>query len=167
MIGLAQGDQALKNLIRWNPLNYVNIWVVNDIQGGVAGYAYFPSSHGNNNDGIVIEANYMGTTTDNSKVLVHEMGHYLGLFHTFQAGCPNNDCLADGDKVCDTPPDNTTAHIPCIATSNSCTTDEDDLVADLNCGSGSTLIAANELKRNAWGCDVNKDLIDLWDSYVY
>lgn len=47
------------------------------------------------------------------------------------------------------------------------TTDEDDLVADLNCGSGSTLIAANELKRNAWGCDVNKDLIDLWESYVY
>ena len=112
-------DLALKNLIRWNPLEYINIWVVNDIQGGVAGYAYFPSSHGNNNDGIVLEANYMGTNTNNTKVLVHEMGHYLGLYHTFQSGCPNNDCLADGDKVCDTPPDNTTAHIPCAATSNS------------------------------------------------
>ncbi|MCH2023322.1 MAG: gliding motility-associated C-terminal domain-containing protein [Saprospiraceae bacterium] len=123
-------DLALKNLIRWNPLDYVNIWVVNDIQGGVAGYAYFPSSHGNNNDGIVLESNFMGTNTNNSKVLVHEMGHYLGLYHTFEAGCTNNDCLVDGDKVCDTPPDNTTANIPCSAISNSCTTDEDDLSAN-------------------------------------
>lgn len=47
------------------------------------------------------------------------------------------------------------------------TTDEKDLVVDPMCGTGSTLLVANELKRNAWGCDVNKDLIDLWDSYVH
>ena len=123
-------DLALKNLIRWNPLDYVNIWVVNNIQGGVAGYAYLPSSHGNNNDGIVLEANYMGTTTDNSKVLVHEMGHYLGLLHTFEGGCINNDCLQDNDKVCDTPPDNTTVWVPCNAATNSCATDDDDLSAN-------------------------------------
>lgn len=120
-------DLMLKNLVRWNPLHYVNIWVVNDIQGGVAGYAYLPAAHGNNLDGIVVEASYMGTTTDNSKVLVHEMGHYLGLYHTFQGGCSNNNCLVDGDRVCDTPPDNTTARPPCVVPMNSCTTDEDDL----------------------------------------
>ena len=32
--------------------------------------------------------------------------HYLGLFHTFEGGCRNNDCTVDGDMVCDTPPDN-------------------------------------------------------------
>ncbi|BDS13970.1 M43 family zinc metalloprotease [Aureispira anguillae] len=123
-------DLALKNLIRWNPLDYINIWVVNNIQGGVAGYAYFPSSHGNNLDGIVVEANYMGSSPNNSKVLVHEMGHYLGLYHTFQGGCTNNDCLADGDRVCDTPPDNTTSWVPCASVINSCSTDEDDLSAN-------------------------------------
>ncbi|MEL6867764.1 MAG: M43 family zinc metalloprotease, partial [Bacteroidota bacterium] len=35
--------------------------------------------------------------------------HYLGLYHTFQGGCTNNDCTTDGDRVCDTPPDQSTA----------------------------------------------------------
>ncbi|MCP4442099.1 MAG: hypothetical protein GY810_24580, partial [Aureispira sp.] len=119
-------DLALKNLSRWDPTQYINIWTVNSIAGGVAGYAYFPSAHGGNIDGIVVESSYMGASTDNTKVLVHEMGHYMGLYHTFQDGCVNNDCLADNDRVCDTPPDNTTARPPCSAPSSSCSTDEDD-----------------------------------------
>jgi len=119
-------DLQLKNTIRWNPTEYVNIWSVTNIMGGVAGYAYFPSAHGTNVDGIVIEAGYMGSSPANSSVLVHEMGHYLGLYHPFEGGCPNNDCLVDGDKVCDTPPDNTTSRPPCSTPPNSCTTDEDD-----------------------------------------
>ena len=53
------------------------------------------------------------------------MGHYLNLYHTFES-CTNNDCTTDGDQVCDTPPDNSTTSIPCGASMNSCTTDEDD-----------------------------------------
>ncbi|MCP4443028.1 MAG: hypothetical protein GY810_29330, partial [Aureispira sp.] len=119
-------DLQLKNLIRWDPTQYINIWTVGNIIGGVAGYAYLPSAHGANVDGIVLEAGYMGTSTSNTTVLVHEMGHYLGLYHPFQGGCPNNDCLQDGDKVCDTPPDNTTSRPACNTPPNSCTTDEDD-----------------------------------------
>jgi hypothetical protein len=33
----------------------------------------------------------------------------------------------DGDQVCDTPPDNSTAAILCNTTTNSCNTDDDDL----------------------------------------
>ncbi len=121
-------DINMKNINRWDPLNYINIWLVNEICSnssgcGVAGYAYFPSSHGGLNDGIVIEANWMGSSNANSTVLSHEMGHYLGLYHTFQGGCANDDCLVNGDKVCDTPPDQSTAAVPCNTTVNSCTTD--------------------------------------------
>ena len=125
-------DITLKNLNRWDPQRYLNIWLVKEITSlsmgnGVAGYAYFPSSHGNPEDGIVNEARFFGSSTDNSKVHIHEAGHYFGLYHTFEGACTNNDCLADGDHVCDTPPDNSTATVPCNSTTNTCTTDTDDI----------------------------------------
>ena len=128
-------DISLKNLLRWNPTKYLNIWIVKEITSqsmgtGVAGYAYFPSSHGNVVDGIVNEANYFGSTPDKSKVAVHEMGHYLGLYHTFEGGCSNNNCFIDGDKVCDTPPDGSTAPVSCGGAINTCQTDDDDLTAN-------------------------------------
>lgn len=149
---LTTDDIAMKDLNRWDPLNYVNIWLVGEIQGGVAGYAYLPASHGQPEDGIVIEAGWFGSSQGNSTVIAHEMGHYLGLYHTFEGGCTNDDCLADGDLVCDTPPDNSTAAVPCNGSMNSCdtdansgfTTDQDDMFwnymdyGDWNCYSAFT-----------------------------
>ncbi|MEM9022765.1 MAG: PKD domain-containing protein [Bacteroidota bacterium] len=44
---------------------------------------------------------------DKGYVMIHEVGHWLGLYHTFEGGCAGTtaaDCALAGDQVCDTPP---------------------------------------------------------------
>jgi gliding motility-associated-like protein len=128
-------DLLLKEIDRWDPTKYINIWVVsgvssNALVGTLRGYSYLPAFHGTDRDGIVIEAEFFGSSPENSTILAHEMGHYLGLYHTFQAGCGNDNCLLDGDRVCDTPPDWTMAEAPCEVDENSCFTDADDTSAN-------------------------------------
>lgn len=109
--------------------DYANVWLVDEICSSgsnscsVAGYAYFPGNHGHVSNGVINRARYWGSSADNSKVHIHEFGHYLNLYHTFQGGCTNGDCLTDGDRVCDTPPDSSTSYNNCGAEENSCTTD--------------------------------------------
>lgn len=67
----------------------------------------------------------------NPETICHEVGHYFSLAHTFQSGCFNNDCLVNGDRVCDTPPKVTQGQFgtysgDCDSPANDCTTDEDD-----------------------------------------
>lgn len=124
-------DDALKNLVRWDPLRYLNVWVVREITSsgmgsGVAAYATLPFMAGSTMDGIVTEARWVSGSASGSTVMVHELGHYFGLWHTFQGGCGNNNCLTDGDGVCDTPPDGTTQASRCDDPQNSCTSDPTD-----------------------------------------
>lgn len=118
------------------PERMINIWVVQTITGSVGGsiMAYYTSSVLN---GIVIRADVFGSNVNpvggtynlipnsayssflnatglllnQGKVLVHEVGHYLSLYHPFQnnlsnpsltcAGCGANN---DGDFCFDTEP---------------------------------------------------------------
>jgi hypothetical protein len=116
-------DAHVKTIRDWDPLSYINIWVVGSMPDGVAGYATLPYSAGTSADGIVVLAGYFGVNYPGDVVITHEMGHYLGLYHTFEGGCTNNDCSVDGDRVCDTPPDQSTAIIGCGQFMNSCSTD--------------------------------------------
>jgi PKD repeat protein len=109
-------EESVKALSTWPRASYLNIWVVNEIEGndgggGIQGYAYFPIN--NPIDGVVILYNAIGTVgelksyTNMNRVLSHEVGHYLGLYHTFNAtsACgAEADCSTAGDRVCDTPP---------------------------------------------------------------
>ena len=126
-------DYNMKASTGWNPNNYMNIWVVNEICNSevgtcnIGGYTYLASLHGDPIDGVVCETSYFGTSRDDTKVLIHEVGHYFNLLHTFHAGCMNTNCRLQGDLVCDTPPDATTLFSDCADPFNSCNTDDDDL----------------------------------------
>lgn len=115
-------DTPMKTEINWDPNRYINVYVVHNVSGAAA-YALFPSFHGGVRDGLVVSSN-SGSAT----LMTHELGHYFGLYHTFQGGCENGNCLESGDHVCDTPPKATagTAGGSCAVPNNSCLTDEDD-----------------------------------------
>ena len=98
---------------------YLRIFVVRSIDGassGTLGYSMFPNSS-SSFDGVVMRYDAFGDinscgvcslvpSNSAGKVLVHEIGHYLYLYHTFQEACTGTtltDCSTGGDRVCDTP----------------------------------------------------------------
>ena len=124
-------DPAIKQKWNWNPMAYLNIYTVDTIckdinYCGTSGYALFSPTHGSDLDGIVVSTFIVGFSGPNDHVMAHESGHYFNLFHTFQNGCMNHNCLLDGDRVCDTPPDGNFSYEGCVDPSNSCSTDADD-----------------------------------------
>ncbi|MDG1914529.1 MAG: M43 family zinc metalloprotease [Crocinitomix sp.] len=109
----------------WNRNYYFNIWIVNSINsdgaGTILGYAEFPYGGGSSNYGVIIRNDYFGSTgtASGDRTLTHEVGHCLGLLHTFQGGCHSDACDDNGDYCCDTPPVSE-AQWSCSTTQNTC-----------------------------------------------
>lgn len=79
----------------------INIFLVDSILSGAAGYAYFPGGA----DIIVVKLGNSAVGT-----LIHELGHFFGLYHTFedQFGLElsnGSNCATTGDFLCDTEAD--------------------------------------------------------------
>lgn len=106
---------------KWDTEKYLNIFLVEK--------PYIPNSSAQ--VGGVFLGGYdfviVRSKNFNPGVTAHEVGHYLGLRHTFEGSCGNNDCLVDGDGICDTPPKfDAASNSNCEVPDNSCTTDTDD-----------------------------------------
>ena len=118
----------LKQLSFWDNTKYLNIYIVKTISGSVLGYSSFPGGPPDE-DGIVVRHNVFGNigtaSTSLGRTATHEIGHWFGLYHTFNNACGTDICT-DGDYVCDTPPV-LTANFGCPSVVNSCTNDNPDL----------------------------------------
>jgi hypothetical protein len=96
-------NQNFKTALAEDPANTLNIYSCKP-KGDILGYAYLPQSFAETDKrhGVVLlYASLPGggaVPYDEGDTGTHEVGHYLGLEHTFQGGCN-----APGDSVADTP----------------------------------------------------------------
>lgn len=92
----------------WDSNSYLNIWV-GQLAGSLIGYAS-PVYGDRNKDGVAINYSAFGTMGtagapfNKGRVLVHEVGHWLGLRHIW------GDRACGDDYVDDTPPQQTSSY---------------------------------------------------------
>ncbi|KAI3390295.1 hypothetical protein diail_10434 [Diaporthe ilicicola] len=105
----AQCEFDLKAALRQGTYADLNLYYLSDLSEnlGLLGYSFYPETEVDeatlSRDGVV---NLAGTLPgaemaeyNQGITTVHEVGHWLGLFHTFQG----DSCTGEGDLVADTP----------------------------------------------------------------
>jgi hypothetical protein len=123
----ATEERAMKTALRQGGRRALNVYVTD--AGGYLGWATFPSEYAGDPvmDGVVIERTSLPGNPGVyglGDTVPHEVGHWLGLFHTFEGGCS-----ASGDLVADTPAESSPAY-GCPAGRNTCAAPGNDPITN-------------------------------------
>lgn len=111
-------NAIVKPLTQWNPNEYLNVWITH-LSSGILGFAQFPTASGLDGidlegvpetDGVVLNCKSVGSTEmpntlatsemyenyNKGRTFTHELGHWLGLRHTWgEGGCETDDYCID------------------------------------------------------------------------
>ncbi|MGV6814519.1 MAG: M43 family zinc metalloprotease [Phycisphaerales bacterium] len=97
---------AYYNTLAWDTNHYLNIYT-NSASGNLGYVPDLPQGGiaGSKADRVVILDSTFGRNAPFSpynlgRTVTHEVGHYLGLYHTFEGGCSNS--YTSGDRIVDT-----------------------------------------------------------------
>jgi hypothetical protein len=104
------------NTLNWDATRYLNLYT-NQASGALGYVRGFPAQGGfvgSSTDHVVLLWSAVGRNApigppyNLGRTATHEVGHWLGLFHTFQNNgtCPSAaSCASNGDLICDTNPE--------------------------------------------------------------
>ncbi|KAK2043333.1 extracellular metalloprotease [Colletotrichum somersetense] len=100
-------ELAMKRALRKGDYGALNLYFLRSLGGGTLGYCYFPTNASPGSQSYILDgcsilsSTVPGGSTANynlGRTVTHEVGHWFGLYHTFQGGCSGS-----GDSIADTP----------------------------------------------------------------